>query len=78
MVARFSEDDVIARLRAVYADAGGGCGMSTDVCVTVDVEDFYDGMAVLGHDVARPPAARGLGGLASLLERLDDRHDRLR
>jgi peptidoglycan/xylan/chitin deacetylase (PgdA/CDA1 family) len=39
------------------------------VCVTVDVEDFYDGMAVLGHDVARPTGPRP--GLTSLLERLD-------
>jgi peptidoglycan/xylan/chitin deacetylase (PgdA/CDA1 family) len=39
------------------------------VCVTVDVEDFYDGMAVLGHSVARPPGAPA--GLSSLLERLE-------
>jgi len=39
------------------------------VCVTVDVEDFYDGMAVLGHHVARPPGAPS--GLVSLLERLE-------
>ncbi len=43
--------------------------MSNAVCVTVDVEDFYDGMAVLGHDVARPTGPRP--GLTSLLERLD-------
>ncbi|HUY22810.1 MAG TPA: DUF3473 domain-containing protein [Acidimicrobiales bacterium] len=43
--------------------------MRDAVCVTVDVEDFYDGMAVLGHHVARPPGARS--GLAPLLERLD-------
>jgi peptidoglycan/xylan/chitin deacetylase (PgdA/CDA1 family) len=43
--------------------------MSTAVCITVDVEDFYDGMAVLGHDVSRP--ARAQNGLASLLERLE-------
>jgi len=43
--------------------------MRNAVCVTVDVEDFYDGMAALGHDVARPPGPpRGLG---SLLERLE-------
>ncbi len=29
--------------------------MSGPVCMTVDVEDFYAGMAALGHDVARPP-----------------------
>jgi peptidoglycan/xylan/chitin deacetylase (PgdA/CDA1 family) len=43
--------------------------MSSAVCMTVDVEDFYDGMAVLGHDVARPPGAQN--GLASLLDRLE-------
>jgi len=42
--------------------------VSDAVCVTVDVEDFYDGMAVLGHQVARPPGAPK--GLVSLLERL--------
>jgi hypothetical protein len=40
----------------------------TTVCMTVDVEDFYDGMAELGEVVERPVAARsGLSGLASLL-----------
>jgi hypothetical protein len=39
------------------------------VCVTVDVEDFYDGMAALGHQVARPPGEPH--GLASLLEHLE-------
>jgi peptidoglycan/xylan/chitin deacetylase (PgdA/CDA1 family) len=43
--------------------------MTNRVCVTVDVEDFYDGMAVLGHDVARPPGP--LRGLGSLLQRLE-------
>jgi hypothetical protein len=43
--------------------------VSNTLCVTVDVEDFYDGMAVLGHDVARPTGPRP--GLTSLLERLD-------
>ena len=43
--------------------------MNGVVCVTVDVEDFYDGMAVLGHHVARPPGAPS--GLVSLLERLE-------
>jgi peptidoglycan/xylan/chitin deacetylase (PgdA/CDA1 family) len=38
------------------------------VCVTVDVEDFYEGMAVLGHELARP--AGSTGGLSSLLARL--------
>ncbi len=40
----------------------------TTVCMTVDVEDFYDGMAELGEAMERPIAARsGLTGLASLL-----------
>ena len=43
--------------------------MRNRVCVTVDVEDFYDGMAVLGHYVARPPGP--LRGLGSLLQRLE-------
>lgn len=39
------------------------------VCMTVDVEDFYDGMAELGEALPRPAAARsGLTGLASLLQ----------
>ncbi len=42
--------------------------MTKAVCVTVDVEDFYDGMAVLGHEVTR--AAVRPNGLLSLLERL--------
>lgn len=48
--------------------------MSNSVCVTVDVEDFYDGMAVLGHHVARP--AEAPSGLASLLERLESQPTR--
>jgi peptidoglycan/xylan/chitin deacetylase (PgdA/CDA1 family) len=43
--------------------------MRDAVCVTVDVEDFYEGMAVLGHHVTRPPGAPS--GLAPLLERLE-------
>lgn len=43
--------------------------MSDRVCVTVDVEDFYDGMAVLGHAVPRP--SRPQTGLLSLLEMLE-------
>jgi len=39
------------------------------VCVTVDVEDFYDGMAVLGQRVERP--AGSSPGLGALLERLE-------
>ncbi len=42
--------------------------MTTDVRLTIDVEDWYDGMAVLGEDNERPPeATSGLAGLASLL-----------
>jgi hypothetical protein len=37
--------------------------------MTVDVEDFYDGMAVLGQHVARPPGAPS--GLVSLLDHLE-------
>ena len=43
--------------------------MSNSMCVTIDVEDFYDGMAVLGHPVARPPGATN--GLETLLARLE-------
>ncbi|HUI03186.1 MAG TPA: polysaccharide deacetylase family protein, partial [Acidimicrobiales bacterium] len=39
------------------------------VCVTIDVEDFFDGMAVLGEQVARRP--RPDRALAPLLERLE-------
>ena len=43
--------------------------MTADVCLTVDVEDFYDGMAVLGQPFTRPADARsGLSGLLSLLD----------
>ncbi|HXW39550.1 MAG TPA: polysaccharide deacetylase family protein [Acidimicrobiales bacterium] len=42
--------------------------MTTDVRLTVDVEDWYDGMAVLGHAGERPAeAASGLEGLTTLL-----------
>ncbi|HLH28361.1 MAG TPA: polysaccharide deacetylase family protein [Acidimicrobiales bacterium] len=38
------------------------------VCLTVDVEDWYEGMAVLGQDLERPPEdGSGLGDLASRL-----------
>jgi peptidoglycan/xylan/chitin deacetylase (PgdA/CDA1 family) len=43
--------------------------MIGSVCVTVDVEDFYDGMAALGHHVVRPLETRR--GLVTLLERLE-------
>ena len=39
-------------------------------CLTVDVEDFYEGMGVLGHDVAAPPTGEpGIRALGRLLER---------
>lgn len=42
--------------------------MTATVCMTVDVEDFYDGMAELGEQVTPPPAPRsGLAGLTELL-----------
>ncbi len=42
--------------------------MIRNMCLTVDVEDWYDGMAVLGEDIARPPDARsGLEGLTAML-----------
>jgi hypothetical protein len=42
--------------------------MTPDVRLTVDVEDWYDGMAVLGEASRRPvDAASGLSGLTSLL-----------
>ena len=42
--------------------------MTTEVCLTVDVEDWYEGMAVLGEPIPRPDGARsGLSSLASLL-----------
>ena len=44
--------------------------MTVPVCLTVDVEDWYDGMAVLGEPLPRPEGARsGLEGLAAMLER---------
>jgi peptidoglycan/xylan/chitin deacetylase (PgdA/CDA1 family) len=47
--------------------------MSPTVCVTVDVEDFYEGMAVLGHEISPPAgAASGLEQLLSRLERQPD------
>jgi hypothetical protein len=37
-------------------------------CFTIDVEDFYEGMHVLGHDVAPPSLRRsGIAALAELL-----------
>ncbi len=46
--------------------------MTTDVRLTVDVEDWYDGMAVLGEEFPRPADARsGLTGLGGLLGSVD-------
>jgi hypothetical protein len=39
------------------------------VCVTVDVEDFYEGMEALGHPVRRPPQVEG--GMMALLSKLE-------
>jgi hypothetical protein len=42
---------------------------ATSLCVSIDVEDWYDGMVVLGHDLPRPnDLMSGLGGLTDLLE----------
>jgi hypothetical protein len=44
--------------------------MSSPVCLTIDVEDWYDGMEVLGEPFPRPAGARsGLSGLTELLDR---------
>ena len=43
--------------------------MNRRVCMTVDVEDFYDGMAELGQAIDRPTEA--LSGLTGLTELLD-------
>ena len=43
--------------------------MTTELCVTVDVEDWYEGMAVLGHSLPVPQHAST--GLESLTETLD-------
>ncbi len=44
--------------------------MTPSVRLTVDVEDWYDGMAELGQHVPRPVGARsGLSGLTALLDR---------
>jgi glycosyltransferase involved in cell wall biosynthesis/peptidoglycan/xylan/chitin deacetylase (PgdA/CDA1 family) len=41
----------------------------TAVCLTVDVEDWYDGMAVLGHTLPKPKApTSGLSALGRLLD----------
>ena len=46
--------------------------MTPQVCLTIDVEDWYDGMAVLGEPIPRPEGARsGLSGLAELLDGTD-------
>ena len=49
--------------------------MTAPVCLTVDVEDWYDGMAVLGEPIPRPEGAlSGLTGLAALLDGSGDEH----
>ena len=48
--------------------------MTTDVRLTVDVEDWYDGMRVLGAPFPRPEgASSGLSGLINLLGGSGDR-----
>jgi hypothetical protein len=42
--------------------------VTASLCMTVDVEDFYEGMAALGHEVPRGDV--GPGGLGALLENL--------
>ena len=47
---------------------GGGGSDRAPVCLTVDVEDWYDGMAVLGYPLPKPAgAASGLSSLSRLL-----------
>jgi len=42
--------------------------VTPEVCLSIDVEDWYDGMEVLGEGMARPAAAgSGLDGLAAAL-----------
>jgi peptidoglycan/xylan/chitin deacetylase (PgdA/CDA1 family) len=42
--------------------------VTPEVCLSVDVEDWYDGMEVLGEPMPRPAGAgSGLGGLATAL-----------
>jgi glycosyltransferase involved in cell wall biosynthesis len=46
---------------------------AADVCLTVDVESWYDGMAVLGYPRPKPEgAASGLSALAQLLRQHGD------
>jgi hypothetical protein len=43
--------------------------MTSEVCLTVDVEDWYDGMAILGHSFQRPSgSSSGLSVLTALLK----------
>ena len=49
----------------------GEVRVTARVCLTVDAEDWYDGMAVLGHPVARP--ARPGSGLSQLMSLLSSR-----
>jgi hypothetical protein len=47
-------------------------GVTSRVCLTIDVEDWYDGMTVLGQSITRPQdAASGLEGLAERLDAVD-------
>ena len=49
--------------------------MTSSVCLTVDVEDFYEGMAVLGAPVERPGAddGQGLARLGEFLSSCESR-----
>jgi peptidoglycan/xylan/chitin deacetylase (PgdA/CDA1 family) len=47
--------------------------MTSKLCMTIDVEDFYEGMAVLGHPVPRPPDL--VDRLADLTEILGEKPD---
>lgn len=49
--------------------------MSQVPCLTVDVEDFYEGMHTLGHDVTPPPEQQP--GVAWLLRLLEGRSARI-
>jgi Polysaccharide deacetylase/Domain of unknown function (DUF3473) len=66
---------VTALLRANRHQSGwlahneGPVRVTARVSMTVDVEDWFDGMAVLGHPVKRLPSTRS--GLTSLISLLD-------
>jgi hypothetical protein len=66
---RSSPEQNVAR-----AEAGSHTETASSLCVSIDVEDWYDGMVVLGHDLPRPSGLMsGLGGLTELLETVTPR-----